>query len=82
MENHKAHVYIAVVVIQCSFAGMFILTKAAISSGMKPPVFVAYRQAFAFFALLPFALFFPRFICLLFFYEDTFMLIFVYSLFV
>ncbi|KAL1533501.1 hypothetical protein AAHA92_33382 [Salvia divinorum] len=56
MEKQKA--YIAVVVLQCSYAGMILLSKAAMSSGMKPSVFVAYRQAFAFFALLPFAFFF------------------------
>ncbi|XP_057795508.1 WAT1-related protein At1g43650-like isoform X2 [Salvia miltiorrhiza] len=54
----KAKVYIAVVVLQCSYAGMILLSKAAMSSGMNPSVFVAYRQAFAFFALLPFAFFF------------------------
>ncbi|KAH6800118.1 hypothetical protein C2S52_000582 [Perilla frutescens var. hirtella] len=57
MEKYKA--YIAVVVLQCSYAGMIVLSKAAISSGMKPSVFVAYRQAFATVALLPFAFFFP-----------------------
>ncbi|XP_057795549.1 WAT1-related protein At1g43650-like isoform X2 [Salvia miltiorrhiza] len=56
MEEEKA--YIAVVVIQCSFAGMLVLSKAAMSAGMKPSIFVAYRQAFAFFTLLPFAFFF------------------------
>ncbi|KAG6390489.1 hypothetical protein SASPL_148224 [Salvia splendens] len=56
MEKQKP--YIAVVVLQCSYAGMILLSKAAMSSGMKPSVFVAYRQAFAFFALLPFAFFF------------------------
>ncbi|KAH6759131.1 hypothetical protein C2S51_019366 [Perilla frutescens var. frutescens] len=38
---------------------MMLLSKAAISSGMKPSVFVAYRQAFATVALLPLAFFFP-----------------------
>ncbi|XP_057795543.1 WAT1-related protein At1g43650-like [Salvia miltiorrhiza] len=56
MEKEKA--YIAVIVLQCSYAGMMVLSKAAMSSGMKPSVFVAYRQAFAFFSLLPFAFFF------------------------
>ncbi|XP_020554443.1 WAT1-related protein At1g43650-like isoform X2 [Sesamum indicum] len=58
MEKQKP--YIAVVIIQCSYAGMYLLSKAAMSSGMKPCVFVVYRQAFATLALLPFALFFPR----------------------
>ncbi|XP_057795553.1 WAT1-related protein At1g43650-like isoform X2 [Salvia miltiorrhiza] len=56
----KAKAYIAVVVIQCSFAGMMVLSKAAMSAGMKPSIFVAYRQGFAFFSLLPFAFFFTR----------------------
>ncbi|KAK4390974.1 protein WALLS ARE THIN 1 [Sesamum angolense] len=38
---------------------MHVLSKAAMSSGMKPSVFVAYRQALATLALLPFAFFFP-----------------------
>ncbi|KAL0438216.1 UNVERIFIED_CONTAM: protein WALLS ARE THIN 1 [Sesamum latifolium] len=38
---------------------MHLLSKAAVSSGMKPSVFVAYRQALATLALLPFAFFFP-----------------------
>ncbi|KAL0285116.1 UNVERIFIED_CONTAM: WAT1-related protein, partial [Sesamum calycinum] len=37
---------------------MYLLSKAAMSSGMKPSVFVVYRQAFATLALLPFAFFF------------------------
>ncbi|XP_051124217.1 WAT1-related protein At1g43650-like isoform X2 [Andrographis paniculata] len=50
--------YAAVVVMQCSYAGMILLSKAAMTAGMKPPVFVAYRQAFAAAALLPFFAFF------------------------
>ncbi|KAL0438214.1 UNVERIFIED_CONTAM: WAT1-related protein [Sesamum latifolium] len=57
MEKRKP--YIAVVIIQCIYAGMYLLSKAAISSGLKPSVFIAYRQAFATLALLPFAFFFP-----------------------
>ncbi|KAL0438212.1 UNVERIFIED_CONTAM: WAT1-related protein [Sesamum latifolium] len=56
MEKQKP--YVAVVLIQCSYAGMFLLSKAAVSSGMKPSVFVAYRQGFATLALLPVAYFF------------------------
>ncbi|KAG6384500.1 hypothetical protein SASPL_155680 [Salvia splendens] len=36
MEKQKP--YIAVVVLQCSYAGMILLSKAAMSSGMKPSV--------------------------------------------
>ncbi|KAK4429545.1 WAT1-related protein [Sesamum alatum] len=56
MEKQKP--YIAVVIMQCSYAGMILLSKAAMSSGLKPSVFVAYRQAFAALALLPLAFFF------------------------
>ncbi|KAL0438213.1 UNVERIFIED_CONTAM: WAT1-related protein [Sesamum latifolium] len=56
MEKQKP--YIAVVLMQCSYAGMLLVSKAAMSAGMKPCVFVVYRQAFATLALLPFALFF------------------------
>ncbi|KAL8515150.1 hypothetical protein ACS0TY_014019 [Phlomoides rotata] len=52
MKKEKA--YIAVIVLQFSYAGMILFSKAAMSSGMKPSVFVAFRQAFATFALLPF----------------------------
>ncbi|KAL0326061.1 UNVERIFIED_CONTAM: WAT1-related protein [Sesamum radiatum] len=58
MEKQKP--YIAVVLMQCSYAGMLLLSKAALSSGMKPCVFVVYRQALATLALLPFAFFFRR----------------------
>ncbi|KAI3464643.1 hypothetical protein Pfo_021306 [Paulownia fortunei] len=39
MEKQKP--YIAVILLQCSFAGVMLLSKAAVSSGMKPSVFVA-----------------------------------------
>ncbi|KAK6132431.1 hypothetical protein DH2020_033828 [Rehmannia glutinosa] len=42
------------------FIGLILLSKVALSSGMKPSIFVAYRQAFATLALLPFAFFFQR----------------------
>ncbi|KAL0361249.1 UNVERIFIED_CONTAM: WAT1-related protein [Sesamum radiatum] len=58
MEKQKP--YIAVVLMQCSYAGMLLLSKAAMSSGMKPCVFVVYRQALATLVLLPFAFFFRR----------------------
>ncbi|KAB2635241.1 WAT1-related protein [Pyrus ussuriensis x Pyrus communis] len=55
MESHKA--YIAMLFIQFVYAGMALFSKAAISKGMNPFVFVVYRQAFASFALAPFAFF-------------------------
>ncbi|KAL6218173.1 PREDICTED: WAT1-related protein At1g43650 [Fragaria vesca subsp. vesca] len=54
----KRKVYIAMLFIHCVYAGMALFSKAAISKGMNPFVFVVYRQAFAFLALAPFAFFF------------------------
>ncbi|KAA8546564.1 hypothetical protein F0562_002697 [Nyssa sinensis] len=56
MEKNKP--YIAMIFIQFVYAGMSLFSKAAISEGMKPSVFVAYRQGFATLALAPFAFFF------------------------
>ncbi|KAG8660606.1 hypothetical protein MANES_02G179300v8 [Manihot esculenta] len=58
VESHK--LYIAVLFIQFVYAGMALLSKAAISRGMNPFVFVVYRQAFASVALAPFAIFLER----------------------
>ncbi|KAI9078659.1 hypothetical protein K1719_039408 [Acacia pycnantha] len=49
--------YMAMIFIQFVYAGMALLSKAAISKGMNPYVFVVYRQAFASIALSPFAFF-------------------------
>lgn len=61
MEKHKAN--IAMLLTQMFFAGMALFSKAAISEGMNPYVFVTYRQAFAVLALAPLAAFFERLIC-------------------
>ncbi|KAK3012914.1 hypothetical protein RJ639_009671 [Escallonia herrerae] len=58
MERYKP--YIAMIFVQFVYAGMTLLSKAAITEGMKPHVFVVYRQAFATIALAPFAFFFER----------------------
>lgn len=57
-KHNKA--YVAMLFIQFVYAGMALLSKAAISKGMNPFVFVVYRQAFATITLFPFA-FFDRF---------------------
>lgn len=64
VKKHKA--YIAIVFVQMTFAGMSLLSKAAIVKGMNPYVFVAYRQAFATLFLAPFAFFIDRFIYFIF----------------
>ncbi|EPS71709.1 hypothetical protein M569_03050, partial [Genlisea aurea] len=51
---------LAMLLTQLIYTGMFLLSKAAISSGMKPYVFVAYRQAVAALVLAPFAYFYER----------------------
>ena len=53
----KNRPYVAMLFIQFVYAGMALLSKAAISKGMSPYVFVVYRQAFASVALSPFAFF-------------------------
>ncbi|MBA0775557.1 hypothetical protein Gotri_010694 [Gossypium trilobum] len=58
MENHKP--YIAMLFVQFIYAGMALFSKAAISKGMNPCVFVVYRQAFATITLAPFAFFLER----------------------
>ncbi|KAI3464644.1 hypothetical protein Pfo_021307 [Paulownia fortunei] len=60
MVMQKQMPLIAMIVTQFIYAAMFLLSKAAISSGMKPSVFVAYRQAIATLALAPFAYFSDR----------------------
>ncbi|KAK1406821.1 hypothetical protein QVD17_38429 [Tagetes erecta] len=57
-ENNKP--YIAMFIVQAIYAGMALLSKASISTGMNPFIFVVYRQAFATLALAPFAYFFER----------------------
>ncbi|XP_027092895.1 WAT1-related protein At1g43650-like [Coffea arabica] len=56
MEKHKP--CIVMVIIQFIYTGMSLFSKAAIAEGMKPSIFVAYRQALATLALAPFAIFF------------------------
>ncbi|GAA0159014.1 hypothetical protein LIER_15899 [Lithospermum erythrorhizon] len=55
-NNH----YMAVVFMQIVYAGMSLFSKAAITKGMNPYVFVVYRQAFASAALAPFAYYTER----------------------
>ncbi|WCJ43363.1 nodulin MtN21 /EamA-like transporter family protein [Euphorbia peplus] len=52
--------YIAMMLMQCAYAGMALFSKASISQGMSPFVFVVYRLAFSSLALAPFAFFFQR----------------------
>ena len=59
MEVKKA--YVAVIVIQCLYAGMFLVSKAAFDVGMNSFVFVFYRQAAATVFLVPLAAYFERY---------------------
>lgn len=49
--------YLAVILIQCIYTGMFLLSKAAFDVGMNTFVFVFYRQAAATLFLAPLAFF-------------------------
>ncbi|KAK8672859.1 hypothetical protein V6N13_111216 [Hibiscus sabdariffa] len=49
--------YLAIILIQSIYAGMFLLSKAAFDGGMNSFVFVFYRQAAATIFLVPLALF-------------------------
>ncbi|KAI4345135.1 hypothetical protein L6164_012291 [Bauhinia variegata] len=55
-KNNKP--YLAVIVVQAIYAGMFLLSKAAFDHGMNNFIFVFYRQAAATIFLVPFAFFF------------------------
>ncbi|MED6216598.1 hypothetical protein PIB30_009191 [Stylosanthes scabra] len=52
--------FLAMAIVQSSYAGMTITSKLAIQSGMSPLVLVAYRQIFATLSLAPFAYCFER----------------------
>ncbi|KAK8673744.1 hypothetical protein V6N13_112059 [Hibiscus sabdariffa] len=56
MEKKKP--YLAVILIQSIYAGMFLVSKAAFDGGMNNFIFVFYRQAAATVLLVPLALFF------------------------
>ncbi|KAF8401260.1 hypothetical protein HHK36_012193 [Tetracentron sinense] len=50
----------AMILVQLGFAGMNIISKLAMDSGMNPFVMVAYRQIFATIVIIPFAFFWER----------------------
>ncbi|XP_057792127.1 WAT1-related protein At1g09380 [Salvia miltiorrhiza] len=52
--------FLSMVIVQLGYAGMNIISKVAMDSGMNPYVHVAYRQLFATLALAPFAYFVER----------------------
>lgn len=68
IEKHKP--YVIMIFIQFVYAGMSLFSKAAITEGMNPYIFVVYRQAFATVALAPFAFFLERYF--LFFFSLSF----------
>ncbi|KAF9610141.1 hypothetical protein IFM89_020273 [Coptis chinensis] len=53
--------YLVMLLTQFLYAGMALLSKAAIDVGMTPCVFVFYRQAFASLALAPFSFLLERY---------------------
>ncbi|KAJ7972514.1 WAT1-related protein [Quillaja saponaria] len=52
---HRMKPFFAVIFLQFGFAGMDILSKAALNQGMSNYVFVVYRHAVAFLVITPFA---------------------------
>ncbi|XP_039133733.1 WAT1-related protein At5g64700-like [Dioscorea cayenensis subsp. rotundata] len=52
--------YAVVILVQLIDAGMFIITKAALTFGLNPLVFIFYRHAFGTFLLAPIAMIFLR----------------------
>ncbi|XP_057502050.1 WAT1-related protein At1g09380-like [Actinidia eriantha] len=52
--------FLTMVIVQVGYAGMNILSKLAMDSGMNPLVHVAYRQLFATIVIAPFAYFLER----------------------
>lgn len=53
--------FLSMVIVQMGYAGMNIISKLAMDSGMNPFVHVAYRQLFATLAIAPFAYFVERY---------------------
>ncbi|XP_051124156.1 WAT1-related protein At1g43650-like [Andrographis paniculata] len=58
MERSKPH--FAMILVEALIAGMYLFTKASISEGMNPYVFLFYRQACAALVLAPFAFYLER----------------------
>lgn len=54
--------FIGVVFLQFGYAGMDILSKAALNKGMSNYVFVVYRHVFAFVVMAPFAVVLEKYI--------------------
>nr|XP_043626189.1 WAT1-related protein At2g37460-like [Erigeron canadensis] len=57
---NKGKPFFAVIFLQFGFAGMDILSKAALNEGMSNYVFVVYRHAVAFIVMAPFAIIFEK----------------------
>lgn len=53
--------FLVMVLLQVGYAGMNILSKLAMNSGMNPLIQVAYRQIFASIVIVPFAYFLERY---------------------
>lgn len=60
MASHDLLPFLTMVIVQLGYAGMNIISKLAMDSGMNPFVHVAYRQIFATISIAPFAYFLER----------------------
>lgn len=69
MEARGFIPFVAMAFVQTGYAGMNIISKLAMQSGMNPIVLAAYRQLFATLAIAPFAFFLERYIIVLFFHS-------------
>lgn len=72
-ENRIA--FMAVILIQAIYAGMFLVSKAAFDVGMNSYIFVFYRQAFATAFLSPIAFYFQWYLFTLFVTTRLFQLV-------
>lgn len=62
--------HLTMVMVQVGFAGLNVMSKLAMNTGMSPYVLVSYRQIIAFFFLFLLAFFFER--CAIFFLSSPF----------
>lgn len=58
----RAKPFIGVVFLQFGFAGMDVLSKAALNKGMSNYVLVVYRHAVAFIVIAPFAVILDKYV--------------------
>lgn len=58
--SEKAKLFIAVLALQCCYAGFHIVSRAALNMGVSKIVFTVYRNVIALALLAPFAYFLEK----------------------